>query len=195
MRSHSFAATLLIFGSSLFVSGCDPGSTPQDSTPAAAGATSEPTEADSSPVDATIAAEPVGSEDDAPLAATVSQPTLDELLDLQLDGVWGKERDPLQDRLARIAEQAELTITIDTNALKDAGFTRNLAQRAQAESATVREALAIIATDNRPPVPEKELCYVIVSESPPHLEITTRAFAQAGERTILELHSPAVEAP
>ncbi|MEZ6066004.1 MAG: hypothetical protein R3B90_09910 [Planctomycetaceae bacterium] len=90
---------------------------------------------------------------------------------------------PFQNVIAYISEEMQVPIEIDGNALKDAGFTKNMPQKYELGKVTGLEALRAIFEGNRPPVPEKRLCLVI-DEANMSALISTEAFAAAAGQTV-----------
>ncbi len=107
----------------------------------------------------------------------------DRLKQISLEGEFNN---PFQDAVAYIAAETKTQIEIEGNALKDAGFTKNMPQKFSLGKVTGLEALRQIILFNKPPVPEKQLCLVI-DEAAQTVLITTIFFAEAAGQTIYPL--------
>ncbi|MEZ6058651.1 MAG: hypothetical protein R3C01_18270 [Planctomycetaceae bacterium] len=93
---------------------------------------------------------------------------------------------PFQDAIAYIADETKLTFDIDGNALKDAGFTKNMPQKFSLGKVPAIDAMRQIVLNNRPPSPDKRICFC-VDEATKSVLVTTEKFAEAENRTILKL--------
>jgi hypothetical protein len=109
--------------------------------------------------------------------------TVEGRLQLMMDAEFNN---PFQDAIAYIADEIKVPIEIDGNALKDAGFTKNMPQKFSLGRVAAVDALREIVTRNRPPVPEKRLCLVI-DEAAKTALITTELFATNAGQTIYPL--------
>jgi len=103
----------------------------------------------------------------------------------------GEFNNPLQDAIAYIGNELQVPIDIDGNALKDAGFTKNMPIKLTLGKVTGLEALrAIILCEKcKPPVPEKRIC-IVIDEQAKRVLVSTEAFAQAAGQTIYPLVTP-----
>lgn len=93
---------------------------------------------------------------------------------------------PLQDALAYIATSSGVAIDVDGNALKDAGFTKNMPQKFNLGRVSALDALKEIVVRNKPPVPEKRLC-IVIDEGQNAVLFTTESFAKEQGREVYPL--------
>ena len=100
----------------------------------------------------------------------------------------GEFNNPFQDAIAYVAEETKTEFNIDGNALKDAGFTKNMPIKLDLGEVNGLEALkAIILSERcRPPVPEKRIC-IVIDEANKSVLVSTEAFAKANEQTVYPL--------
>lgn len=124
----------------------------------------------------------------AAASATVNVPDKveDRLKQLTLDGEFGDI--PLQDALAYIANETQTQIEIDGNALKDAGFTKNIKIKMALGKVSGLEAIKQIVLYERcrPPVPEKRMC-IVIDEAAKTVEFSTEFFAKEQGKTVYPL--------
>jgi hypothetical protein len=98
----------------------------------------------------------------------------------------GEFNSPFQDAIAYIADSAKVQIDIDGNALKDAGFTKNMPQKFSLGQVTALEALKEIVLRNKPPSPDKRLA-IVIDDSNKSVLVTTESFAAAAGQQIYPL--------
>jgi len=93
---------------------------------------------------------------------------------------------PFQNAIDYVAEETKLTFEIDGNALKDAGFTKNMPQKFNLGRKPAIEALREFAINNRPPTPDKRICFC-VDEATMTVLVTTEKFAADQGKEFLKL--------
>lgn len=109
---------------------------------------------------------------------------VDRLKTLQLDAEFNNM--PLQDALSYVAGECKVTLELDGNALKDAGFTQNMPQKFNLGRVSGMEVLRHIVQSNNPLDREKRLC-IVIDEANKSFLVTTETFAKAQGRTIYSL--------
>ncbi|MBC7817576.1 MAG: hypothetical protein IAG10_11845 [Planctomycetaceae bacterium] len=95
---------------------------------------------------------------------------------------------PLQDVFKSIAEKCEIEIEIDGDALKAAGFTKNMTQNLTLGKVTGLEAIGAILKKYEN---EKSPLVLVIQEDEKKALITTSEFAKKGELTPFEFAKPA----
>jgi hypothetical protein len=110
----------------------------------------------------------------------------DRLKQLTLDGEFGDI--PLQEVLAYIANETQTQIEMDGNALKDAGFTKNIKIKMNLGRVSGLEAIKQIVSYERcrPPVPEKQMC-IVIDEAAKTVLFSTEFFAKEQGKTVYPL--------
>lgn len=100
----------------------------------------------------------------------------------------GEFNQPFQDAVAYIASECQVEIDIDGNALKDAGFTKNMPLKLSIGKVSGLEAFKqiILYERYRPPTPDKQLC-IVIDEAAKTVLVTTEAFAAAEGKTVYPL--------
>jgi len=95
---------------------------------------------------------------------------------------------PFQDAIAYIADETSTEIDIDGNALKDAGFTKNMPIKLNLGMVSGMEALKQIFLSEkcRPPTPEKRIC-IVIDEAGKKVLVSTESFAAANGQTVYPL--------
>ena len=111
---------------------------------------------------------------------------VEDRLKLQMDGEFNS---PFQDAIAFIAQETKVEFDIDGNALKDAGFTKNMPQKFSLGRVSGLEALKQIALRNNPPTPDKRIC-IVIDEAAKKVLVTTESFAKEAGQTIYPLVTP-----
>jgi hypothetical protein len=103
----------------------------------------------------------------------------------------GEFNNPFQDAIAYIATETKTQIDIDGNALKDAGFTKNMPIKMSIGKVNGLEALKqiILSEKCKPPVPEKRIC-IVIDESTKKVLVSTEAFAKEAGQTVYPLVTP-----
>ena len=97
-------------------------------------------------------------------------------------------REPLQGAFKFIAEKCEVEIVIDGDALKAAGFTKNMPQTLTLGKVTGLEAIGTILKKYEK---EKVPLVMVIQEDEKKVLITTSEFAKKGELTPFEFSKPA----
>jgi hypothetical protein len=95
--------------------------------------------------------------------------------------------------LALIGDRTGVTFEIEGDALKDAGFTKNMRQNLSLGRVTASEILFQIVVGNIPPVQDKKLCFVI-DDTRNSVLLTTEAFARAAGQKIFRFKAAAANA-
>lgn len=113
-------------------------------------------------------------------AATASRKSLKELLKTKIDIDF--RRKPLEEAFDYIAGEAGFDIYVDGDALKAAGYTKNLVQTYKADNITAAAALRMVVT--RPK--QEQMCYV-VDESKNLVTVTTITAANDKKLKIYEM--------
>ena len=92
-------------------------------------------------------------------------------------------RTPLQDAIAMIAGEIQVTFEIDGDALKFGGYTKNMTQDFVATNQSAKDVVSTILQMYSDPVrPEKTL---VVAERGDGLVLTTAAAAERGKQKVL----------
>ncbi len=127
------------------------------------------------------------SEAPAVMVAEAPQDDLPATVEGRLDlVVSGDVAMPFEGVIEYIAGETKLKFDIDGNALKDAGFTKNMPQKLELGNVSVRELLKHLAVSNRPPSPDKRIC-IVVDEANKSVLVTTEFFATNQGQTIYPL--------
>ncbi len=100
----------------------------------------------------------------------------------------GEFNQPFQDAVAYIASETQVQIDIDGNALKDAGFTKNMPIKLSLGKVSGLEAFKqiILSERCRPPTPDKRIC-IVIDEANQRVIVSTEAFAKANGQKIYPL--------
>lgn len=114
------------------------------------------------------------------VATTQVKKSLKELLKTKIDVDF--RRSPLEDAFLYIAGEAKFDLYVDGDALKAAGYTKNMPQTFQDESITASAALAKIISTGK----YDKMCFVI-DESKNLVTVTTRQKAEDTKLTIYEM--------
>ena len=125
-----------------------------------------------------VATTVAGNNPDANLPATAAERLL-----IVMDAEFSN---PFQDAIAYIAGETKLTFEIDGNALKDAGFTKNMPQKFSLGRVPAIDAMREIVKNNKPPTPDKRICFC-VDEATKTVLVTTEKFAIEAKREFLKL--------
>ncbi|MFV0444220.1 MAG: hypothetical protein ACK5Q5_11685 [Planctomycetaceae bacterium] len=117
---------------------------------------------------------------------TIPDKVEDRLKQLKFDGEFMDI--PLQDCLAYIASETQTEIDIDGNALKDAGFTKNIKIKLNLGKVSGLEAIKQIVLFERcrPPVPEKQMC-ISIDEAAKTVLFSTEFFVKEQGKTVYPL--------
>lgn len=124
----------------------------------------------------------------AAAAVDIPEKLEDRLKKFTFDGEFNN---PFQDAIAYIASESKTEIDIDGNALKDAGFTKNMPIKLSLGKVNGLEALRqiILSEKCRPPVPEKRIC-IVVDEAAKKVIVSTEYFAKENGQTVYPLITP-----
>jgi hypothetical protein len=100
----------------------------------------------------------------------------------------GEFNQPFQDAVAYIASETQVQIDIDGNALKDAGFTKNMPIKLSLGRVSGLEAFKqiILSERCRPPTPDKRIC-IVIDEANRRVLVSTEAFAKANGQQVYPL--------
>ena len=124
----------------------------------------------------------------APSRATASSPqrpeTVVERLRLIVDAEFN--RTPLEQALQYLCDEVQVHLAVDGDALKDAGYTKNMPQTFNLGNVPMEQALARIIDSYRER--NKEMV-VSIDESTKTLHVLTRKFAEAKEMPVFKLRS------
>lgn len=114
-----------------------------------------------------------------PVKSNVPDKIADRLM-LKIDVDF--RRTPLEEAFDYIAEEIQTTIEIDGDALKLAGYTKNMTQTFKLEQVPASEAIHTIFTQK-----DQEKMVIVVDESKKRILVTTRAAAESQGLTIFDV--------
>lgn len=134
--------------------------------------------------DFTTAAPPTAVAAAAPPASDLPE-KIEDRLKRTLEGEFNQ---PFQDAIAYIGNETQVQIDIDGNALKDAGFTKNMPIKLSLGKVSGLEAFKqiILSERCRPPTPDKRIC-IVIDEAQKRVIVSTEAFAKANGQQIYPL--------